>query len=121
MFGSQNSDDEDNGVSEDARRSPFTVKGSSLNGKTNGVRRDDERADRKRWKNLRDFVDERAIEDTIEKMENERSALDVSTLGVCARSRALDTNSRIAPNTTGYSSKHCGIPRDDLRDSVRHP
>ena len=34
--------------------------------------------DRKRWKTLRDFVDDQAIEDTMEMIETERSNLDVS-------------------------------------------
>ena len=33
--------------------------------------------DRSRWKTLRDFVDERAIEDASETVDNERTALDV--------------------------------------------
>lgn len=34
--------------------------------------------DRKHWKNLRDFVDDQAIEDILETIENNRTALDVS-------------------------------------------
>lgn len=34
--------------------------------------------DRKRWKTLRDFVDDQAIEDTVEMIETDRSNLDVS-------------------------------------------
>lgn len=33
--------------------------------------------DRKRWKTLRDFVDDQAIEDALEMVESDRSALDV--------------------------------------------
>ena len=39
----------------------------------NGVRKD-----RSSWKTLRDFVDERAIEDMLDRVEGDRSALDVS-------------------------------------------
>lgn len=35
-------------------------------------------SDRTRWNTLRDFVDERAIEDKLEDIESERSVLDVS-------------------------------------------
>ncbi len=34
--------------------------------------------DKSRWKTLRDFVDERAIEDALETIESERNKLDVS-------------------------------------------
>lgn len=33
--------------------------------------------ERSKWKTLRDFVDEKAIEDALERMEEERTALDV--------------------------------------------
>jgi autophagy-related protein 17 len=36
------------------------------------------RSDRKTWKTLRDFVDEVAIEDVLESIEEDRTALDVS-------------------------------------------
>lgn len=36
--------------------------------------------DRTRWKTLRDFVDERAIEDNFDEMESERNLLDVSCI-----------------------------------------
>jgi autophagy-related protein 17 len=34
--------------------------------------------DRKKWKTLRDFVDERAIEDVLENIESDRNVLDAS-------------------------------------------
>jgi autophagy-related protein 17 len=37
-----------------------------------------ENEDRKKWKTLRDFVDERAIEDVLDTIENDRNTLDVS-------------------------------------------
>ena len=39
------------------------------------------RADRGRWKTLRDFVNERAIEDLLDTIEEDRRGLDVSALG----------------------------------------
>ena len=37
-----------------------------------------QRSDKSRWKTLRDFVDERAIEDALETIESERNKLEVS-------------------------------------------
>lgn len=47
----------------------------------NGVakKRKTRNTDRSRWKNLRDFVDERAVEEVLDNIENDRNALDVST------------------------------------------
>lgn len=42
-------------------------------------------ADRKWWKNLRDFVDDQAIEDVLETMENDRLGLDVRILSMLLR------------------------------------
>jgi autophagy-related protein 17 len=44
------------------------------------LQKEKEIKDRKKWKTLRDFVDERAIEDVLENIENDRNALDVSML-----------------------------------------
>jgi autophagy-related protein 17 len=44
------------------------------------LQREKEAKDRKKWKTLRDFVDERAIEDVLDTIENDRNALDVSGL-----------------------------------------
>ena len=40
-------------------------------------RKDKDIIDRKTWKTLRDFVDERAIEDVLETIESDRNSLDV--------------------------------------------
>jgi autophagy-related protein 17 len=37
--------------------------------------------DRSKWKTLRDFVDERAIEDALDNMDRDRSVLDVGYQG----------------------------------------
>lgn len=42
-------------------------------------RRAAESSDRRRWKTLRDFVDERGIEDAVDQMENDRAGLEVRT------------------------------------------
>jgi autophagy-related protein 17 len=89
VFGLQIPEDEEleapvtNGSSEsdpDPTHSPATIRGElpSVGGPSRlEARRQQERRDRSRWKTLRDFVDERGIEEAIEKMEAERSALDV--------------------------------------------
>lgn len=41
-----------------------------------------ERKDRSRWRNLRDFVDERAINEALETMETERALLDVGHVSI---------------------------------------
>ena len=41
------------------------------------LRRPPRASDRRRWKNLRDFVDDRAIDQVLEAMDEERAALDV--------------------------------------------
>jgi autophagy-related protein 17 len=75
LFGSQHSGDEpaqDASHSGQLQRSPtLTVR----DGRTS--RKDAEVSDRKTWKTLRDFVDERAIEDVLETIENDRNILDV--------------------------------------------
>lgn len=45
---------------------------------TGTIVRSKHRLDRKHWKNLRDFVDDQAIEDILETIESNRIALDVS-------------------------------------------
>lgn len=42
--------------------------------------KDKEVKDRKTWKTLRDFVDERAIEEVLETIDNDRNVLDVCFL-----------------------------------------
>ena len=44
------------------------------------LQKEKEVKDRKKWKTLRDFVDERAIEDVLDTIENDRNALDVGDL-----------------------------------------
>ena len=40
------------------------------------------KTDRSRWKTLRDFVDERAIEDALDTIEKDRLELDVSAFDI---------------------------------------
>jgi autophagy-related protein 17 len=42
--------------------------------------------DKSRWKTLRDFVDERAIEDALEAIDSERNKLEVSQQYLCSNS-----------------------------------
>lgn len=67
LFGSQHSEHED-----DAQQS---IPGSPRHSLSSTVR--NPRQDRSTWKTLRDFVDDQAIEDVLEKMENGRTQLDV--------------------------------------------
>ncbi|EIN09795.1 hypothetical protein PUNSTDRAFT_101708 [Punctularia strigosozonata HHB-11173 SS5] len=82
-------DAEDDGVFaspdevEDARGSPDTIRGvrrPSNAGSASAVLKSDKR----KWKTLRDFVDERAIEDILEFMENERTVLDKTLDGIAS-------------------------------------
>ena len=79
LFGSQRgSDDEAEKPSEDPRpgQSPTeTLRDVLRNGvaKTSKARQ----KDRRTWKSLRDFVDERAIEDVLDTIEADRNTLDV--------------------------------------------
>ncbi|KAF7375009.1 Kinase activator [Mycena sanguinolenta] len=71
LFGSQHSEDE-----EDAHASVPQSPRHSLSSTVHDVRKHKPRPDRQTWKTLRDFVDDQAIEDVLEKMENERATLD---------------------------------------------
>ncbi|KAJ6494746.1 autophagy-related protein 17 [Mycena vitilis] len=71
LFGSQHSDDEEEAHA-NAPQSPR----HSLSSTVHNVRKEKARPDRQTWKTLRDFVDDQAIEDVLEKMENERTTLD---------------------------------------------
>ncbi|KAJ7274517.1 autophagy-related protein 17 [Mycena haematopus] len=70
LFGSQHSDEE-----EDAHATVPQSPRHSLSS-TVHVRKEKARSDRQTWKTLRDFVDDQAIEDVLEKMEAERTTLD---------------------------------------------
>lgn len=70
LFGSQESIDKPNGII-DPRLSPTaTVRDDQLGRKTR------QNVDRSKWKTLRDFVDEAAIEDVLDAVEGERTRLD---------------------------------------------
>ncbi|KAJ7104240.1 autophagy-related protein 17 [Mycena belliarum] len=70
LFGSQHSDDEEPhaAIPESPRHSPSST--------VHNVRKEKPRAERQTWKTLRDFVDDQAIEDVLDKMDNERTTLD---------------------------------------------
>lgn len=78
LFGSQHSDEErDHDLEEDPQRSPTLTVREPLKEQVKA-----EAKDRKKWKTLRDFVDERAIEDVLETIENDRNALDVGSFRI---------------------------------------
>ncbi|EGN98873.1 hypothetical protein SERLA73DRAFT_168466 [Serpula lacrymans var. lacrymans S7.3] len=72
LFGSQHSDLGANGISGifNADHSPTATL------RDNAFERKGKRTDRTKWKTLRDFVDERAIEDVLDSLEGERTKLD---------------------------------------------
>lgn len=99
LFGSQHSDDEEDAIihipnqsksSSGGLVSPSSSPSSTLRrpssiiqdrgkgkGKNAEERKKRAKADRSRWKTLRDFVDDRAIEDILETVENDRNSLEV--------------------------------------------
>ncbi|KAG6817162.1 hypothetical protein H0H87_012123 [Tephrocybe sp. NHM501043] len=87
LFGSQHSDDgklltglksNGSGVSAISHSPSSTLRGGLRNGKQamKENERPDAEADKRMWKTLRDFVDDQAIEDVLESMENDRLGLD---------------------------------------------
>lgn len=80
LFGSQNvSDDE----AEETKtyfkpgQSPTETLRDVLRNGVSNMKRKQHELDRTKWKTLRDFVDERSIEDLLENIESERNVLDV--------------------------------------------
>ena len=85
IFGSQHSDRLNEGLSNDhssnklvSPPSPSATVRDHTGTTVRPVSRSKHRLDRKHWKNLRDFVDDQAIEDILETIESNRIALDVS-------------------------------------------
>ena len=81
LFGSQDSEPEQQaepGESFIPGQSPtLTIRHSNGHEQHRRAKAKSQKHDRSRWRSLRDFVDERAIEDALETIESERSALDV--------------------------------------------
>jgi autophagy-related protein 17 len=90
LFGSQLSDQEDQAEHERLHDqqyskvplppSPSATVRNHSSVFTRGTAANNRQLDRKRWKNLRDFVDDQAIEDILETIESNRTALDVGDL-----------------------------------------
>ncbi|KAK2460900.1 hypothetical protein APHAL10511_007370 [Amanita phalloides] len=81
LFGSQHSDEEDEtrfGRTGKNSKSPILVNGRSPTpeGKSPSFLNKKYVQDRSRWKTLRDFVDDRAIEEALETLDTDRAALD---------------------------------------------
>lgn len=85
LFGSQHSEDEDQPFGYQNNRpiiSPSTSPSATLRSKAKSrsvdlaERRKRAKADRRKWKTLRDFVDDRAIENILETIENDRNTLE---------------------------------------------
>ena len=98
IFGSQLSDDESRSKFSTKGRNNVTVGHSTTSGgKDSSLLSKKRSKDRSRWKTLRDFVDDRAIEEALETMDTDRAALDVS-LGITdyiANGRTLHRNSLV--------------------------
>lgn len=75
LFGSQHSEDEIETTKPVAATSPLRSPSSTVR----NVQKEKAYTERSTWKTLRDFVDDQAIEDVLEIVENDRTALDVST------------------------------------------
>ncbi|KAF8896239.1 autophagy-related protein 17 [Infundibulicybe gibba] len=75
LFGSQRSDQVENGSSPVIDRISVSPQ-RSLSSTVRGIRKEKKHSDRKGWKTLRDFVDDQAIEDILETIENERISLE---------------------------------------------
>lgn len=87
LFGSQHSGDdhEPNGrATESPQLSPSAT--------VRNVQKEKTGTDRKNWKTLRDFVDDRAIEDALETMENDRTALDVGIRDIWLWGKEVDVS-----------------------------
>ena len=70
------------------------------------------------WKTLRDFVDERAIDDALETMDNDRTALDVRESAIICDASNLLNASNIHP--LGYPGCDGRVPRDTLQYNFGH-
>lgn len=97
LFGSPHSDSDEGHENENTspHNSPsLTIRHPIMNGSNGRIGLDKgkgavhgngkvkERKDRSRWKNLRDFVDERSINEALETMETERALLDVGHVSI---------------------------------------
>ncbi|KIM84999.1 hypothetical protein PILCRDRAFT_67316 [Piloderma croceum F 1598] len=109
LFGSQHSDEELEPEVHDIRASPqfqhsptLTVRGGL------SLQREKEAKDRKKWKTLRDFVDERAIEDALDTIENDRNVLDDMLAATDSYpenlTNTISTIQRSLPTTTALPS-----------------
>lgn len=81
LFGSQLSDEENEFKFSGKVHNNVKVNGHSTisGGKNSSLLSKKRSRDRSRWKTLRDFVDDRAIEEALETMDTDRAALDVSS------------------------------------------
>ena len=78
------------------------------------LRRERRKADRSRWKTLRDFVNERAIEDLLDTIEKDRQELDVRL------SRFRVVLCPIDPCEPGNPCDDFGLSRVPLQDNRRY-
>jgi len=72
LFGSQGSEDRPNGVIDPQLSPSATVRGNPIDRKSHLNN------DRTKWKTLRDFADEAAVEEVLDAVESDRTRIDVS-------------------------------------------
>jgi autophagy-related protein 17 len=75
------------------------------------------REDKSKWKTLRDFVDERAINDALETIDKDRSALEVCYLNATHVELVLSMHLELA----GCPCSHWNLPSDFARYLEGHP
>jgi autophagy-related protein 17 len=77
------------------------------------------RADRARWKTLRDFVDERGVGDALERMDGDRAALGDLLLGTAAYPAALSAAATRAARPPAQEGDAPALVRDVLASQER--
>lgn len=84
IFGSQHSEDGTSGTAEEHNAACSSGNDGGFIRSRQEIRRFEHESqvmnDRTKWKSLRDFVDERGIDEAAERMDGDRAALDVSRL-----------------------------------------
>jgi hypothetical protein len=117
LFGSQHSDDEPERETHDMRASSHLQQSPTLTVRDGRSSHQEKAKDRKKWKTLRDFVDERAIEDVLETIENDRNALDVSVRIYYLILKVMKLTWTLA----GHTSHNRFLPRESNKHYIDHP
>lgn len=81
----------------------------------------DRYSDKSRWKTLRDFIDERAIEDVFEAVELERAALDVGRIFAFSRNHSPQISTQDVIATTAEYSQNLIMMNKTVKSSLPQP